>query len=634
MAIVKTIFLGCIALTLTAAAAPTTVPTTAPAAVTATALSAFGEWSERVNGLQARVATLGNPGYTDAVFLELRNSGEKPTTIPSLAISVSNKDFPWKLQIGQGDDWKSVPWDTRGFGTTGGTDKPKRESEQAVILQPGETALMRINSALDAEVRHAQQFRLSIQQSGIGPISGWSRTLNTPPASTHPSEKTMSRLAGTLAAPAYFPPFSRVATFFPNGSGYESAFRLLSATNWRLYEQLALYRDEPVAAELERRLAAENDFTMQLLLAVEAVGRGSIAGKQFILSAMKDLDYARCLSTLDALKDLSSRDNTPDWVLSAIITALQDQRRVVNLPSRWGKGTSFTVSDLADGDSDLAWVLGDKKCLRAVPVLIELTKNERHRRDAIDALGRIGDPAAIPTLFKTATTERANLKISGESLEPELYQMALGALVNLKAAGTEDELLNNVVHEEIVKMLEQTGDARAIPILRELVSTGKAKQIQGSNAKSDRSCVEAARIALATLEPGDPVPRYCALVQDRSLNEFTRREAIWRLGEQQHIDPRAIPVLLKAARDDPSGTVVDNAIIVLGAYRYTAAVDGLIELFHADFARKENWKYAYTPEMFREHIADSLEKLSGQSFGVDPIAWQKWWASQDQSAFK
>jgi len=79
--------------------------------------------------------------------------------------------------------------------------------------------------------------------------------------------------------------------------------------------------------------------------------------------------------------------------------------------------------------------------------------------------------------------------------------------------------------------------------------------------------------------------------------------------------------------------VVDNAILVLGAYHHAAAVSGLMELLGSDYSGKQNWKYAYDPEMFREHIADSLQRITGQSFGADRAAWQKWWASQDQSAF-
>src|SRR5216684_9057711 len=117
---------------------------------------------------------------------------------------------------------------------------------------------------------------------------------------------------------------------------------------------------------------------------------------------------------------------------------------------------------------------------------MELAKNGTHRRCAIKALGEIGDPVAAPTLFEIVKNERTDLNFSSGMLVPEAYVVALGALVSLKATGAEDELLANVVHCDIVKMLERMGDARGIPVLRQIVSSDKAKQIQGSNAESDR----------------------------------------------------------------------------------------------------------------------------------------------------
>ena len=599
---------------------------------------AFGDWSPAVNGLQARLATLVyDPGSISEAFLELRNAGAKPLTIPSLAVSTGNKEFLWHLQGGQGRDWKDIRWIARVGMTIIKPDGPKQKSEPPVVLRPRETALMEIDGYICDRREHPQQIRMVLHQSGTGPVAGWSGTLATPPVFAHRSEvaiAAMTGLARALPAPNYFPPLGRAKASLANGTGLESSFLLLWRSNWQLLLQLRLYPDAPIARELDKRLWTESNFPVQLLLAVEAAGRGSAEGKQFILRARKNLDYLRCQSALDALGALAEYDNAPDWVFDEMIAALEDQRHITDLPPDWAEGTSLTVSLLGDEVSLLTFRLGHRKYRPAVPALIKLATNRDHQRFAIEALGEIGDPAAAPALFAIVKNERANLYIFGSTLEPRIYDDALRALVNLKAEGVEEELLTNVVHTDIVKMLEQMEDARALPVLRQLVSAGKATPIKGSDAESDRSSVEAARIALATLEPGDSVPRYCALVQDRSLTEFTRGEAVRRLGEEKHIDPRAIPVLLTTAREDPSGTVVDNAIEVLGGFRDRAAVSGLIELFGSDHRGEREGKNAYDPEMFRECIANSLNRITHQSFGVDAAAWRKWWSSQDQHVFR
>jgi hypothetical protein len=66
-------------------------------------------------------------------------------------------------------------------------------------------------------------------------------------------------------------------------------------------------------------------------------------------------------------------------------------------------------------------------------------------------------------------------------------------------------------------------------------------------------------------------------------------------------------------------------------FKFKAAVDALIESFDADFQGKRDWKRAYTPEMFRENIAHSLSRLTGQSITADKRQWLDWWKSHRDS---
>jgi HEAT repeat protein len=118
------------------------------------------------------------------------------------------------------------------------------------------------------------------------------------------------------------------------------------------------------------------------------------------------------------------------------------------------------------------------------------------------------------------------------------------------------------------------------------------------------------------------------MLSDRTLGEFQRRTAVWRLGDRR--DPRAVPHLILAVKTDPSGSVVNQAITVLAVFKSKAAVKGLIDCFDADFGGKSDWKRACTPAMFRSNIAESLREITGQSLGPDKEQWQTWWKEKGE----
>ncbi|MEI8198080.1 MAG: HEAT repeat domain-containing protein [Phycisphaerae bacterium] len=468
-----------------------------------------------------------------------------------------------------------------------------------------------------------------INESGQGRIRGWSGSLISLPAQLHLSRDEQKALQGQRPPPSYIPKLTRINSgiWDGNGSPDQSEFYRRWCHNRDLLSQLTLYEPVPLAREFEKRLTAERNFHLQLVLAMKAAECGSSVGKNFILKALKETDYERCRSTLDTLRFLGEGEKTPDWVPDAMIAALADQRPTNESFS--SSDTPTTVSYIADEHAEFARWLARAKCRRAVPVLIDLVKLDHHR-NAIEALGEIGDPAAIPVLMAMAKEHMGELEISARYSGPEDCHAALRALAKLKASGTVEMLLPHVVDEDIVSMLETLGDPRAIPVLQQIVATGKPRQIKGSTPKTDRSCVEAARIALATLEPGDPIPRYCAMIQDRTLNGNTRFVLLLRLGKEEYRDPRALPVLLEAARKDPSGTAVDGAIYALGEYKCRTAIAGLIALFNADFTGKDYGKTGDPSATFRGEIANSLEKITGQTFGPDPVLWQEWWSKHAQ----
>lgn len=94
-----------------------------------------------------------------------------------------------------------------------------------------------------------------------------------------------------------------------------------------------------------------------------------------------------------------------------------------------------------------------------------------------------------------------------------------------------------------------------------------------------------------------------------------------------------MPVLIELVKNEPEGFLVNPAIEVLASFRYRESVDGLIECFDATFEGKSDWRRAYTPQMFRDNIAESLRKLTGQPFLADKASWEKWWR-ENRNAYK
>jgi HEAT repeat protein len=260
-----------------------------------------------------------------------------------------------------------------------------------------------------------------------------------------------------------------------------------------------------------------------------------------------------------------------------------------------------------------------------VPFLIELAKKTTGRRGPVMALGNLGDHRAIPALIEFVKEKGPYVKKEkGWSLDDSFLRPVV-ALGNLQAKEAVPVLLNYIEYPEVIEALENIGDSRAIASLQKLiVSKGKMEKTGATNnPEFEMQRLVAARIAIANLDPNDRTAKLCKLLTDPSFDQYQRRSIVWRLGKKPNV--RAIPYLGKAIKTDPSGAVVNQAISVLAVFKYKATVDVLLECFDADFKNKNDWKRAYTPEMFRENIATSLRDLTGQQINADKQQWLTWW---------
>jgi HEAT repeat protein len=436
------------------------------------------------------------------------------------------------------------------------------------------------------------------------------------------ASESSTRSGHTRPIPNRLPELNYKPFMGDNMSGEESDVVQLGIPNGDWLKSLELYDRDEVRARLEALMQKEKVLPMKLLLASEAITRGSEAAALFLLECMKTTDYTVARDTQDTLRLALAhyQKNPPDWLVAMVIAALSDERQATGLGYRgFSSPTLSTLLSIADREGGLAEALGDQKCTNAVPFLMALAKKDDGGFGAISALGEIGDARAVPLLIDFVRQKDP----SGQPAR--CFWASVESLGNLHATEAVPVLLEYIEQLPVIEALEQIGDARAVEPLRQLVaSKGKIEKTGVENDPKDmQERLAAARIALASLDPDDRIARLCELLTDASLGEFQRRSVEWCLGRRP--DPRAIPFLAKAVKSDPSGAVVNQGIAVLAEFKYKETVDVLIDAFDADFQGKHDWKRAYTPQMFRDNIADALHSLTGQKLGAEKAQWLKWW---------
>lgn len=104
----------------------------------------------------------------------------------------------------------------------------------------------------------------------------------------------------------------------------------------------------------------------------------------------------------------------------------------------------------------------------------------------------------------------------------------------------------------------------------------------------------------------------------RDENSDVRDDAAFALGELN--DPRMVEPLIAALQDkDPS--VRDSVAQLLARLNDPRAVDPLIAALKDE---KDEWP--------RRHMANALERITGQNIGQDPGGWEKWWREHKGTA--
>jgi HEAT repeat protein len=257
------------------------------------------------------------------------------------------------------------------------------------------------------------------------------------------------------------------------------------------------------------------------------------------------------------------------------------------------------------------------KCRKAVPLLVDRVKERKADWHTLHALGAIGDVRAVPVL-----TEGVKLGYFDE----QLYEQAVYALGRLKARDAVPVLLEDIEYRGVIDALGEIGDPRALPAMREIVAANGRIVRKGKPVAPERNGerLYAAKVALMQFDIKNGVLRLAEMLDDPTLARNQRYDIVLRLGRQP--DPRVIPYLVKLIKIEPDYFIVDLAIGVLAELKYRAAVEGLIECFDVAFKAQDLGKGEHvTPATYRNRIARSLQRITGQSFGGDKQPWLKWW---------
>jgi HEAT repeat protein len=594
-------------------------------------------WSEPVDGLSARIEDVVDWPPIIAI-VRIKNTSQQPLVVPSGNPRHNNVAQAFEIYVRQGSGpWQRADWAWDAYCEQPEPHEKKTRQYQAggirgleadrpmVTLRPGEHCLAYVTGHRKQDNGQPKEYKVVLRQPAAHAEGQWSGVLETPARPARNRFGLPNSLAGALPMPEHFPTFTYAFTGI-SWSGQESAVKALLYSNHELVELLRIYDPAAVCKELEKRLRAEKRMPVKLFLATVAARAGSEQAALFILEAMKDTEYRTVLNVHGALEGLFPfpRTEVSAWVVELSMSALNDGRLVTGLEkTNWARGASFPVG--ACETDGLEFALGDAKCRQAVPLFIERVKNGQAGWYTFAALGDLGDERAIPALMHFVESNAKQAKNEAEGGGGHFFNAA-HSLSKLRAKEAVPLLLQYVEFPEIIRDLGEIGDRRAVPVLEALVvSRGMIKR-EGTepDPEGDAKRFITARLALAGFDSDNGVKRLGEMLADETLDEQQRYDVVLELGRRP--DPKAVPLLINVIKKEQFHYTVSMAISDLARYKYRATIEGLIECFDVKFKEEDYGKgQRATAEGYRNDIARSLQKLTGQPFGADKQQWLKWW---------
>jgi HEAT repeat protein len=601
-------------------------------------------WSKPVNGLAARIEFV---WAKRTFFLRLKNVSDEPLSVPTgnpadekaaplFELYVQQGSSPWRRVAETGDYGRyfSAPFDPAAQVQDANRSRlPKRQIPERqptdwpwVALRPGEDCVALVVGSDEDDTGEAKVVKGVMRQPDASIAGRWSGVLETPRRAMELSYEQERILRAALPFPSHFPPLSYDYSGVINQCPIASAVERLHGPNRPLIDMLAVYEPAGVCKEFEQRMRAEKIAPMKLLLASAAAAAGSEEAAMLFLEMMKETDYRTVINLHNTLwitrwnysggPPAWQKRELPEWLVDLYLAILSDNRFVTGLENtNWQKGTSFTISSCET--ANLVFALGDGKCGKVVPLLIERVKRRQADWYTLNALGEIGDARAVSVLIES---------VKGGYFDEQQFELAVYALGKLKARDAVPVLLDDIEYPISIETLGEIGDPRAVPALREIVAAkgGIVRKGKPVTPEHDGERLYAAKVALAHLDGENEVLHLAAMLADPTLERNHRYDVVMRLGMRP--DPRAIPHLVRVIKTDSDHYIIDMAIQALSEFKYKAAVEGLIDCFDVTFKEENLGKGEHvTAATYRNLLARSLQRITGQPFGADKEQWLTWW---------
>jgi hypothetical protein len=608
-------------------------------------------WSKPVNGLAARIEYVFG---ADALFVRLKNVGDRPSSVPTGNPADAKAAPLFEVYSQQGSaPWRSITGPTRYgryFNNPGGDEiervaareerrRGQREPSDRpwVILEPGQDCVGLATGWDQKGSGEPKSIKVVLRQPDASDAGRWSGVLETLPRPLELDLEKRRALRGAVPCPDHLPPLSYDYSGVVAMSGRESAVWLLYHNNRPLIELLSIYMPADVGKEFERRMRAERDRPMKLLLATIAAPAGSEEAALYFLAAIKGTDYIMWRNVHDALQFTSwnygvdprqwEKTEPPAWCAELLLAVCSDERSVTGLEkTSFEKGTSFTISK----EFGMLSTLVGWKFRGVVPLLNERVETGKADWRTWRDLAQFGDKRALPGLVGSLNALAKTGRLSEESRLDEGFDQCASALAELKARDAVPVLLNFIEFPEIIGDLAQIGDEQVVPALRNLIAANGRITRDGKRVDPEQEPERlfAARLALARFDPQNEAIHLGKLLNDS--NAFHRHDVLYRL--ERLPDPRVIPILVNLVRTDSDHWMISMSINDLGQRKSKVAVEGLIDCFDRQFKEEYFGKGEHvTPATYPNLIARSLQQITGQSFGTDKHQWLKWWQKERRS---
>ena len=372
------------------------------------------------------------------------------------------------------------------------------------------------------------------------------------------------------------------------------------------------------------------------------------AGRVFFEKSIASKNDGEFRKIARGLLEYVDRDRTKTWGVRQLAQVLRDDRLDGEQLREYSHALSYHESEVVLD----AWMFKaerlHQKYMAEFPATGKRTASDLEQ--PVWALGYLKNKSVEPLLLHLLV---AHLELVskydwsaewGFSSELDTIVSALEGLGSVDAAHRLEAYAFDV---DVIEALQAIGDKRCVPLLGTIVEKegefplerlpdGIPKNPNGFNsAELKEGRLWRAEIAFTTLAPDDPIPPLLKLLSKYRLGE---NPDDWRMGEviqafENIPDKRVVPVLLELIATDSSSWVFCGSVRALAFIKCRESVTGLIGSFGLDFEKKISSKAAWTPEMFKGYIARALAEITGEDFGTDKEAWEKWWNSEGETRF-